>query len=69
MSTAGKMDVATKDNIIKTKSMAMEYIYGQMVESMRDIGNQESSMEKVNTIWRQVVIGWVYGKMEKEYSG
>ena len=68
-STAGKTDAVTKGNIIKTKSMAMEYIYGQMVESMRDIGSQESSTVRVNTIQRQVVIGLVFGKMEREYSG
>ena len=31
------------------KSMAMEFTNGQMVGSMKDIGNMGSSMEKVNT--------------------
>lgn len=46
--TLGQMVEAMMVNISKIRSMALVFIFGQMVKNMKDTGKTESSMDKEN---------------------
>ena len=50
----GVMVGNTKENTTWTRNMAMEYTSGQMGEDMKDIGQMENNMVKVNIFFLMV---------------
>lgn len=52
--TGGRMEGIMKACILMTRSMALEFTNGQMVDSTKVIGLKASSMAKVNTFKKMV---------------
>ena len=60
---------STMESIMMTKSKDMEYLLGQMVADMRDIGKMENNTAKVYIIQQRVKPNVENGKKAKELDG
>lgn len=69
VSTPGKMEESTRAITLTIKRKALEFILGLMVESTKETGSMESSMEKVDSSIVRARARMVFGKMEKESNG
>jgi len=58
-----------KENIMMTKSMALEFTLGQMDDSITECGKTANSMEKENIYYHQVFKDEENGKMDIENDG
>lgn len=62
----GLMEESIKESMFKTKNMVLEEFNGLMEKYIKDNGNKECSMDKVNTKEEMGYGDKVIGKMGKE---
>ena len=67
--TRGKMEDATKVNIETIRSMATEYIRGQIIECIKECGSVASSTDSATTQFRELTLRPASGRTARESNG
>ena len=65
----GKMVENMKESTSMIKNMVLEFINGQMEESMKGFGNTENRQENRNIYFQMEVLCMEFGKMVRELNG